>query len=163
MPVFQYLPLYSLCWHEILKHPIAGSITFSAHSSSALWTPGQRASPSQHIPHTLLLALQPRGSLASAEGPRTLNTWEQRRWRMAALWKSVASGLLVALGLTLLGWRAEAQKNGRDKVRLHVPVTVRSNAALPAHTDTFIPWAVVKNEDSHQFRYQSSLFSLCCF
>lgn len=48
---------------------------------------------------------------------------------MAALWKAVASGLLVALGLTLLAWRAEAQGNGRDKVRLPVTVTVRSNSS----------------------------------
>lgn len=42
---------------------------------------------------------------------------------MAALWKAAASSLLVALALTLLGWRAEAQGNGRDKVHLHVTVT----------------------------------------
>lgn len=36
---------------------------------------------------------------------------------MAVLWKAVALGLLVALGLALLGRRADAQGNGRDKVR----------------------------------------------
>lgn len=77
---------------------------------------------------------------------------------MAALWKAVASGLLVALGLTLLGWRAEAQGNGRDKVRLPVTVTVRSNAVLCVYTDTFIHWAVLKNDNSHKFRYKPSLF-----
>lgn len=79
---------------------------------------------------------------------------------MVVLWKAVASGLLVALGLTLLGWRAEAQGNGRDKVRLHVTVNVCSNAVLSVYTDTYIHWAVLKNEDSHKFRYKSSLFCL---
>lgn len=36
---------------------------------------------------------------------------------MAMFWKAVALGLMVALGLVLQGQRAEAQGNGRDKVR----------------------------------------------
>lgn len=44
-------------------------------------------------------------------------------------WKAVALGLLVALGLTLQGQRAEAQGNGRDKVR--------SNAARFMHGHTY--------------------------
>lgn len=66
---------------------------------------------------------------------------------MALLWNAVASGLLVALALTLLGWRAEAQGNGRDKVGLRV--TFSSN-------DTFLHWAVLTNEDSPQFGHKSS-------
>lgn len=48
---------------------------------------------------------------------------------MAMLWKAVALGLLVALGLALQGRRAEAQGNGRDKVR--------SNAARFVHGHTY--------------------------
>lgn len=61
---------------------------------------------------------------------------------MAVLWKAVASGLLVALGLTLLAWRAEAQGNGRDKVRLHATAAGRSNAGLSVSADTFIQSSV---------------------
>lgn len=47
---------------------------------------------------------------------------------MAMFRKAVALGLLVALGLALQGRRAEAQGNGRDKVR--------SNAARFMHGHT---------------------------
>ncbi|XP_070849939.1 sex hormone-binding globulin [Chaetodon trifascialis] len=43
---------------------------------------------------------------------------------MAALWKAMAGGLLLTFSLTLLGWGAEGQGNGRDKKEVSGGATV---------------------------------------
>ncbi|XP_040038328.2 sex hormone-binding globulin [Gasterosteus aculeatus] len=46
------------------------------------------------------------------------------RWRMARFGKTMAGGLLLSLSLTLLGWGAEGQGNGRGKKEVSGGTTV---------------------------------------
>lgn len=129
-PLFACCPLCVFRPPTFLQRstPTWGSMTRTDHGIFALWTPGQRASTQHRFTNCyrvfLLLVPPPTpwDSSESADHPRARETahWEswvgECTWRMAVFWKAMAGGLLLTFSLTLLGWGAEGQGNGRGKV-----------------------------------------------